>query len=73
MAALRRIPAAVVRDQPLPLGLRLVERDETYGHLRVVRQRLERSLQIVEVVQRLTADAGDDAAAWDRSLAEYVT
>ena len=50
-AALRREPAAVVRDQPLPLGRRLVERHESHGHLRVVGQRLEHALEVVEVVR----------------------
>src|SRR6187549_3087498 len=65
-AALCREPAAVVRDESLPLGRRFVEGHEANGHLSVVGQRLEDALQIVEVFQRLTVDAGHDAAPRDR-------
>ena len=72
-AALCREPAAVVRDEPLALGLRLVERHESHRHLRVVGERLEHALEIVEILERLAADAGHDAAARYRGLAEHVT
>src|SRR6202008_387108 len=71
-AALRRNPAAFVGAEPLALGLRLVERHEPHRHLRVVGQRLEHALEIVEILQRVAADAGHDATARYRGLAEGI-
>ncbi len=72
MAALRREPAAVVIDDALPLALRLVESHEAHGLLAGVGDRFERVLQVVEVLDRRAADAGDDAAARNLGLAEHI-
>src|SRR5690606_20722226 len=71
-AARRREPAAVVREDSLTLALRIVEGHETYARLLLLGQRLDDTLEVVQIVDGRRADARDDRAAGHRRLAEDV-
>ena len=72
MAALGRKPIAIVVDDALPFGLRLVERHEPHRDLLVVGHGLEHVLEIVEVLDRRAAQARHDAAARNSGFAEHI-
>src|SRR5690606_14287871 len=59
MAAQRREPAAVVRDDALPFTLRIVEGEKTDAHLALLGKLLEHALEIVEVADRLAVNLRD--------------
>src|SRR5690606_6378043 len=73
MAAHGREPAAIVRDDALLLGLRIVERQKADADLRAVRDSLQRPLELVEIANARAADLSDQTGARNRRGAEHVT